>query len=100
MSKYNIGRKPTHRPQRPITGPRMKINGVMVSLVLAPHSHVCGECYGKIERHNAGLRCTATPTHRGFVTRAIGREIQEAQNQNVNELSEVYKIVGGKVVIK
>lgn len=82
------------------SGPTMRINGETVSVIVARAVYRCEECLAALKRRDAGLVCTANPAHRGFIEQKEAAAIEQAQKQNINQLSEFYQIIDGKVVIR
>jgi hypothetical protein len=82
------------------SGPTMRINGETVSVIVAKTAYRCEECLAALAYKDAGLVCTVNPAHRGFIKQKEAAAIEQAQQQNINQLSEFYKIENGKVVIK
>jgi hypothetical protein len=78
----------------------IKINGKRVDLFSAKFVYRCEECHASLNYRGAGLICSRNPTHRGFIHRNEAARIEALQATNVNQLSDFYQIVDGKVVIK
>jgi hypothetical protein len=78
----------------------IKINDKRVDLFSARIVYRCEACHAPLKLHNAGLICTENPQHRGFIHRNEVARIQAQQATNINQLSDFYEIVNGKVVIK
>ncbi len=99
--EYNDEKPFTGYNNHPIEGPTYKLEGgELISLIAAPYTHVCGQCLAPSKRHNMGLKCSENPEHRGFVSNAEAKQIKELQQEYTKELESVYKIVGGKVMLR
>lgn len=78
----------------------VKIGDKRVDLFSAKIVYKCEQCHAQLSYKGAGLVCSANPSHKGFIHRNEVRAIREKQAQNVNQLSDFYQIVNGKVVLK
>jgi hypothetical protein len=78
----------------------ININGKRVDVYSAKIVYRCEECHAPLNYKGAGLVCSHNPTHRGFIHRTEAARIDAAQAININQLSDFYQIVDGKVVIR
>jgi len=94
--------KPRARDTRSgtIGGHHIRIDGKRVDINLARIVYRCRQCSGKLKRHNFGLKCKGNSTHRGFIHRDRVSKIERQQQQNINQLEEIYIIRDGKVTVK
>lgn len=100
MKTTGYGNEMTRIARRRTTGGHdILICGNLVNVHLAKIVYKCSECFDDLERVNMGLKCVGNPEHRGFIHRDEAQQIKDRQAQNVDALSEVYKIIDGKVVV-
>ena len=89
------------RNPRANSGPGLlTINGLRVARTIARYVYRCEECHAELAYNNAGVICSASRSHRGFIHRDEAAKIQQNQQQNTNKLEQFYTIENGKVVIK
>ena len=98
MKGYRRAGKPFRH--RTYGGHSIKIQGKQVNIYFARLVYRCAECYGELAIKNFGLVCKAHPGHRFYVHQREVEALEEKQAKNVNELSNIYDIVDGKVVVK
>lgn len=75
----------------------IKINGQTYNVILARIAFVCEVCHAELKRKDFGLKCSANQHHRGYIKKRTAEKVTINQQENINQLKQVYKIVDGKV---
>jgi len=78
----------------------IKIGDKRVNIYFAKIVYLCEECHASLDYRGAGLACSKSRVHRGFIHRDEAAKIETQQKQNISELENIYKIENGKVIIK
>ena len=78
----------------------IKIGDKRVDIYSAKIVYLCEECHAILKYKGAGLECSHSSNHRGFIHRREAAQIQNQQEQNIKELEAFYEIKDGKVIIK